>query len=359
MTRARLFERYLLREVTQSWLAVTVVLLAIMLATRFARFLGDAASGQLPKELLFQVAGLSSMQYLIVLTPISLLLAVMMALGRLYRDQEITALLACGVPLTTLYRPVMLLAAGICVLTAVMSFELGPWAGRTADRLVADAARNNRYNPFEAGRFTDVGAVNATLYTGQVSSDGSEIRNFFAVQRLADGRVAVVVSDGGGSAADPATGARIVTLESGHRYEGRQGESAFDVIGFDSITVRIPPPAFAELSNKRKLAPSAELRQSEALPDRAEWAFRIAVPISVLILALLAVPLSHVRPRSGRYGRMVIGVVLYLGYSQTITLAQVWIANGTLPPMLGIWWVHAIFAALALALIAKQAGWRT
>ena len=79
----------------------------------------------------------------------------------------------------------------------------------------------------------------------------------------------------------------------------------------------------------------------------------------MLILALLAVPLSHVRPRSGRYGRMVIGVVLYLVYSQTITLAQVWIANGTLPPMLGIWWVHAIFAALALALIAKQAGGRT
>lgn len=359
MTRARLFERYLLREVTQSWLAVTVVLLAIMLATRFARFLGDAASGQLPEELLFQVAALSSLQYLIVLTPISLLLAVMMALGRLYRDQEVTALLACGAPLASLYRPVMLLAAGICVLTAVLSFELGPWAGRTADRLVADAARNNRYNPFEAGRFTDVGAVDATLYTGQVSSDGAQIRNFFAVQRLADGRVAVVVSDSGGSAADPQTGERVVTLEKGHRYEGRPGEAAFDVIGFDRLSVRVPPPEFAELSNKRKLAPSAELQNSDALADRAEWAFRIAVPMSVLILALLAVPLSHVRPRSGRYSRMVVGVVLYLVYSQTMTLAQVWIAKGTLPPLLGIWWVHAIFAAMALALIAKQAGWRT
>ena len=358
MTRARLFERYLLREVTQSWLAVTIVLLAIMLATRFARFLAQAARGQLPEDLLFQVAALSSMQYLIVLTPISLLLAVMMALGRLYRDQEVTALLACGAPLTTLYRPVLLLAVGVSVLTAALSFEVGPWAGRTADRLVADAARSNSYNPFEAGRFTEVGAINATLYTGQVSDDGSEIRQFFAVQRLDDARVALVVSKGGGSEADARTGERIVTLDQGHRYEGRQGEASFDVISFDRLSVRVPPPQFSELSNKRKLAPSAELRQSDALADRAEWAFRIAVPVSVLILALLAVPLSHVRPRSGRYSRMVIGVVLYLIYSQMMTLGQVWISKGTLPSMLGIWWVHVIFASTAAFLIAKQAGWR-
>lgn len=357
MSRARLLERYLFREMARSWVAVTVVLLAIMLATRFARFLAQAARGQLPEELLFQVAGLSGLQYLIVLTPISLLLAVMMALGRLYRDQEVTALLACGAPLATLYRPVALLAVAIGVLTAVLSVDLGPWAGRTADRLVAEAARNNRYNPFEAGRFNEVAAVNATLYTGQVSDDGSEIGQFFAVQRLDDNRLAIVVAAGGGSQADTVTGERVVTLTDGHRYELRP-DSGFDVVGFDRLQVRVPPPEFAELSNKRKLAPSHELRASDALADRAEWAFRIAVPVSVLVLGLLAVPLSHVRPRSGRYSRLIIGVVLYLVYSQMITLGQVWIAQDKMPASLGIWWVHGLFGGLALFWVVRQAGWR-
>ena len=207
--RAARLERYLLRETAFSWLGVTLVLLAIMLATRFARFLGQAAQGRLPEELLFQVAGLSCVQYLIILTPISLLLAVMIALGRLYRDQEVTAMLACGAPLSVLYRPCLWLAAGVALLTALLAFELGPWAGRTADALVADAARANRYNPFEAGRFKSVPAAGAVLYTGRLSDDGHDIEQFFGVQVDDRGQESVLVAEHGRSDADPVTGDSI------------------------------------------------------------------------------------------------------------------------------------------------------
>lgn len=354
--RAPRLERYLLLETARSWAAVTLVLLAIMLATRFARFLGQAASGQLPQELLFQVAGLSSLQYLIVLTPISLLLAVMMALGRLYRDQEVTALLACGAPLSTLYRPSLVLAAGVALLTALLSFEVGPWAGRTADALVADAARNNQYNPFEAGRFKPVPGTDAVIYTGRISGDGAEIEQFFALQREPDGRDAVTVASGGSSEADPVTGERVLGLREGHRYQGVPGQGDFEILTFAALSTRIAPPQFSELSNKRKLQSTQSLRQSEAPEDRAELAFRLAIPLSVLVLVLLAVPLSHVKPRSGRYGRMVAGVILYLVYSQLITLGQVWIAKGQVSVWLGITWVHLVFLALAAYWIWRQAG---
>jgi lipopolysaccharide export system permease protein len=354
--RAARLERYLLRETAFSWLGVTLVLLAIMLATRFARFLGQAAQGRLPEELLFQVAGLSSLQYLIILTPISLLLAVMIALGRLYRDQEVTAMLACGAPLSVLYRPCLWLAAGVALLTALLAFELGPWAGRTADALVADAARANRYNPFEAGRFKSVPAAGAVLYTGRLSDDGHDIEQFFGVQVDDRGQESVLVAEYGRSDADPVTGERILSLSQGHRYAGSPGTGDFEIIGFDRLTTRIAPPQFSELSGKRKLASTESLWQSRSSEDLAELNFRLAVPVSVLVLVLLAVPLSHVKPRSGRYGRLVIGVVLYLVYSQLITLGQVWIAKGQVPPEIGIWWVHLLFAGLAGVMILRQSG---
>src|SRR5713226_7652960 len=131
--KGAILQRYLLREAAAAWVAVTVALLAIMLATRFARYLAVAASGKLPKELLLQVVALSSMQYLMVLIPVSLLLAIMLSLGRLYKDQEMTAMTACGIGSARLYRPFLVLAVLLALAGGALSFVIGPWAGRRAD----------------------------------------------------------------------------------------------------------------------------------------------------------------------------------------------------------------------------------
>jgi lipopolysaccharide export LptBFGC system permease protein LptF len=154
--RSRILDRYLLTEATAAWFAVTFVLLSIMLSTRFTRALAQAAAGNLPKELLFEVAALSSLQYLVILIPFSLMLAIMLALGRLYRDNEIAAMTGCGVGLDGLYRPFLVLGIVLATLTALLAFHVGPWAGRTSDYLVKNAARMIQYNPFEAGHFKEV-----------------------------------------------------------------------------------------------------------------------------------------------------------------------------------------------------------
>src|SRR6185436_7248199 len=112
--RQSLLVRYLLREAFTSWFAVTTVLLAIMLATRFARFLAEAAAGQLPREFLLDVAVLSSLQYLLI--PISLMIAVLLALGRMYKDHEIAAMTGAGVGPGVLYSPFVTLASCLAAL---------------------------------------------------------------------------------------------------------------------------------------------------------------------------------------------------------------------------------------------------
>ncbi len=345
-----ILHRYLFREAGAAWLAVTLILLVIMLSTRFARFLAQAAAGELPRELLFQVAALSSLQYLVILIPVSLLLAIMLALGRLYKDSEVAAMTGSGVGLWRLYQPFLSLGVWLALLTAALAFQVGPWAGRTADYLVKNAARYIQLNPFEEGHFKEIGGGRAVVYTAAVDS-GGRMSTVVAQLQEASG-TSFVTARSGEQAVDPTSGERTVVLRDGWRYQGVAGSAAFDVTRFDTLTTHISPPEFVYFNGKRKIQPTFALLASDDPLDRAELQWRLSAPISVLVLALLAVPLSHIRPRQGRYGKLVLGIIAYLIYSQLMGLGQAWVAKGKVPVGVGLWWVHALMLGAALWLVA-------
>ena len=348
--------RYLMREGAASWLAVTGVLLAIMLSTRFIRFLSMAAAGELPRQLLLKVVGLSALHYLLILIPVSLLLGVMLALGRLYKDQEISAMTACGVGLGGLYRPFIGLALALAGLTALLSFQIGPWSGRIVDQLVKDSRRLVQFAPFEPGAFKDLGDGRATFYTQSMSGDAGELENIFV--RVDDPEYSgVITAHAGEQDIDSESGERKITLTDGQRYVGTPGRADYEIMRFKRFGMRVQPPDVLYVAGKRKLATTSTLLASGEPEDLAELHWRISAPIAVLILVLLAVPLSHASPRSGRYGKIVLGILVYLVYSNLLAMGQVGIADGKIPSALGLWWVHAIFLVLALALIAQRAGW--
>ena len=349
-------DRYLMREAATAWFAVTFVLLAIMLSTRFASVLNFAAKGDLPRDLLFNVVLLSTLRYLVILVPASLLLAIMLSLGRLYSDNEVAAMTGCGVSLWRLYRPFLWLAALLAVLTAVLSFSVGPWAGRQADFLVKDAKRLVQYTPFEPGQFKLAAGGKAVFYTATMNTEGSQFGQVFAQIEESRGS-SVVVADHGEQSSDPASGDRSVRLYDGYRYFGTPGTADYDVVKFKELTLRLSPPAFDYINNQRVLASTGDLFGSADPRDRAELESRLAAPLSVLILALLAVPLSHLQPRQGRYGKLVLGILAYLAYANLISFGATWIGKGKVPPQLGLWWVHGVVLLIALWLIARRQGW--
>lgn len=348
---------YLLRETALSWLAVTGALLIIMVSTRLASVLNFAAKGAVPKELLLQVTGLQSLRYLVILMPVSLLLAIMLSLGRMYSDNEIPAMLGCGQRLSGLYRPFLGIAVLLAALTALLSFQLGPWAGRQADYLVKDARRALQVNPFEAGRFVPFYNGRAVFYTSQVTDGGLHLGAVFGQVRERDGE-AIIVADSGDQRIDPSSGDREITLHDGYRYLGEPGTRDFDVLHFADLKLRIAPPPFIYFNQQRQLQRTSRLIASSDPADRAELAGRIAAPVSVLILALLAVPLSQLKPRQSRYSKVVLGVLAYIVYVNLIGLGQHWLARGRVPAALGLWWVHALALGCALWLVARQRGWR-
>lgn len=353
--RVSIIDRYLLREVAVSWLAVTLVLLFIMLANRFSHYLHFAATGDLPADVIGQMVGYTTIRYLIYVIPVSFLLAIMLAFGRLYRDSEMAALGACGVGLGRLYRPVLFMALLLVVLTSYLSLSVSPWAARAAQKVYERASKQVKATLFTPGGFHNLPGHRGIFYAGRKAPDGSTLENVF-IDLTGGNHPTVIFARRAVQKKEPQTGGRALVLLDGYRVEGKPGQREFRITHFREHGVRSAPPTFRYRSNDRSEFPTSSLIGSPDPRNIAALQWRISAPLSVLILGLLAVPLSHVSPRQGRYGKLIVGVLVYVIYANLLGVAQSWTADRTISPTLGLWWVHVLFAALAAWLAARRLG---
>lgn len=342
--------RYVLREVVIAWLAVTGVLLVILLANEVVGVMERAAANQYPQSMVLELIGLSSLQYLSVVVPVGLLLGVVLAFGRLYADSEMAAALACGAGPLTLYAPVALLALVVAVWLGWLSLVLAPEATAQALSLRNAALRAGQLAPIASGKFRTFGAgTRAVLYAQSVARDGTLGEVF--LERNDGPQVEVALADRATHSVTADGLTHILTLYDGERLEGVPGSPEFRIVRFAQHVVTLQVPVLSDAVRDLEARPTSSLRHSR---DRAEWAelhWRISMPIMCLVLALLAVPLSKLRPRQGRYARVWIAVLIFFVYYNLATTGRTWIARGTLPGALGLWWTHAVVALLALAVI--------
>ncbi len=352
----RILDRYIFREIATTWVGVTMVLLLILLTNQFARVLGDVAKGKLPKGAAIDVIGLSAMQYLTILVPIGLFLAVMLALGRLYRDSELPAMMACRVGPAGIYRPLTWLMTPLVLGVAWLSIIGGPWALTKVERVGAEARRQADLKSIEPGQFTMIGADHAVVYGHAVNAKG-QMENVFMQRRAEDGNVQVVIAELGEMVAADDPDLRILVLRNGRRYEGVPGTTEFRVTEFaeHGIPYRLPGLSTPDL------APRAmsflDLMRSDDAEHIAEFQWRLGIPLSTIVLAILAVPLSRSQPRAGRYGRLGIGLLVFIIYLNMMSAAKAWLEQSIVPPVVGIWWVHASALLLAMGLLAVQSGY--
>jgi lipopolysaccharide export system permease protein len=328
-------------------------LLLILLTNQFARVLGDVAKGKLPRDAALDVIGLSAAQYMTILVPIGLFLAVMLALGRLYRDSELPAMMACRVGPGGIYRPLFWLLTPLALGVAWLSIDLGPRALLSIERVGAEARREADLTSIEPGRFVSVGSSGAVVYGANIRADGM-MENVFLQRRLDDDSLEVVVARLGEQVESEDPDVRFLVLHDGRRYEGVPGTTEFRVVEFleHGIPYRLPSLDTPD-PRPRAMSFSSLLRSGE-LVHIAELQWRIGIPLATIILSILAVPLSRTQPRSGRYGRIAIGLLVFIIYLNMLSAAKTWIEQGTLPPALGMWWVHGAALLFALALLGQQ-----
>ncbi|MGB5607014.1 MAG: LPS export ABC transporter permease LptF [Gammaproteobacteria bacterium] len=349
----RVFDRYLLKEVIHGWLAVTVMLWLILVSHRLVRYLADAAEGDIPTVLIARLLGLQMVSYLVAVIPFALALGVVIGLGRLYRDNEMTVMAACGVGPGRIYKPLLALAIVVALALGWLALYISPLVQGLSNRLENDAQQQADLTVLGAGRFNELQGGRLTFYAERLSKDKKQMENLFIVWRGWEGtdrRSQTVTAKSAYRIQDAVTGDDFMVLVDGYSYEGKPGAADYRIMQFAEYGIRIDLPAI-QIRTRHETIPTAELVGSRDPFAIAELQWRFALPLSAIVLVVLAVPLCKSSPRQGRYGRTVFAVLLFVVYYNILATAKVWVEQGAVPPAIGLWWVPVLPVLLALMLL--------
>lgn len=350
--------RYLFREVSQVFVAMMAVLLLIYVSNRFVRYLAQAASGYISGDLISELVLLKLAENLAILMPLALYLSVLLAMGRLYQDSEIIAFSAGGLGVPRLARGLMWFAAGFSVIAGVLSLYVSPRAADLQRALFEQAKGEVHVAGIRPGAFREFSEGDRVVYVESVAPDGKSVGNVFVRVKRKRGQD-LLLAERAFPAVEGPEGDRFIVLENGRRYTGKAGRMDFVVTHFERHAVRLEQAGGSTGDQLDAMSTLALLR--EGGPQHlAALQWRLSVPVSVLVLVLMAVSLARASPRQGRYAKLVTAFILYFVYNNAVGIAQKLVEREELPAAVGVWPVHLVFAALGLGMLAQQTslGWR-
>jgi lipopolysaccharide export system permease protein len=358
MALAMIFLRSTLREFSAAGIAVFLVLLVVVFTTQLIRFLGFAASGRIPADAVLILLGFSALGYLPVLLSGTLFGSVLLTVTRAYRDSEMVVWQGSGIGLFGWFKPVLMYAAPIVLLVAVFSFYLTPWALGKTEEYRHQLENRDDVTAVPPGVFKESKTGDRVFFVEKVSSDLSQVANIFVHSMENDREWVMVAKRGYTELAD--NGERYIVALNGRRYQGTPGQADYRIERFERYRMRIQQNERATpfFPTQKSLA-TGRLIENPTRLNLSELTWRVALPVSALILALLALPLSVVSPRSGRVVNVMTALFLFFLYINLINIFQAWVAKGDVNFWVGVSTVHVAMAlVLALMLYRRVYGAR-
>lgn len=347
-----IIDRYMMREVGTPFVAVAAVLVVIFASYSLTRHLVDANAGLLLPGEVFRLTVLRALISLEVLLPLSFFLAIMIGMGRLYSDSEIYAMRAGGISERRLMRPVMLLALLLAAVTAALSLAARPWAYATSYRVRAEAAAAAEIDRIRPARFYTFEETGRTVFIEHIARSGETVNGVFVRNRRGDD-IEVITAVNGRLEHNARPGYDRLTLFDAQAY--KRVAAAPDLAGsFGSFALWLPSRQPEPVGYRTKASTSLDLKTSTFGTDRAELQWRLSTPVSALLLALAAIPLSRSRPRQGRFARILVALGLYAVYFNLLDVSRTWVEQGTART---IWWVPGLLLAALLPLYLPWRRW--
>jgi lipopolysaccharide export system permease protein len=347
-------DRYVSRELLVTWLAVTLVLMLILLSSALARLLGKAADGSIPADVVFPLLTITGTRYLILLVPMSLYLGVLLTFGRLYRDNEMAALAACGIGMPRLYRPLLMIALPVALFMLVMTVAIMPEIAKQSERLMAEIENRSELSGLAAGQFNQSRDGETVVFLDRQSSDGKILNNLF-VQQIMNDSVQVETALRAQQYRDE-QGRQYILFGDGRHYKGEPGQANYRIVEYARHGIYLQDNDVVEPVLQRDAMTLQELLAADDISYRAELQWRLSIPLATLFLAVLALPLSYTSPRKGRYAVLALAILLYLIYSNLLGVGESWFRHGKSPEWLGLWWVHGFGVMLILFWWTRRAG---
>lgn len=345
--------RYLAKEVLASMFAVSLVLLMIIISTRFVGYLAEAAAGKLDAGILLTLMALRLPAYLELILPLGLFIGIMMAYGRMHVESEMTVLSACGISEKRLLSYTLATATFVALIVAVFSLYLGPEGVRASESLLAEQRSRTDFETLKPARFHALDSGKGVSYAESISDDKQRLTGVFMAQVETDSNEApvILVAQSGETIVDKQNGGKYLLLKEGQRYVGRPGYADYEVIAFEEYAQRLPEPDYAIKPRKATdgMTTSALLQQ-DSIEAKAALEWRLSLPLLVLIIAMIALPLSRTQTRKGRYGKLVPAILIYITYLVLANAARGLSEEGEAPVSGLLWYVHLFYFCLACLL---------
>ena len=374
-----IIQRYLVREIMSTFSATLLVLLLIIVGNTFVHLLGKVSGGNLPIDSLSKLVFLGSINGLIKLVPIALLIGMMLAFGRFYRDHEMSAMHSAGIGPKQFYKGIFLFVAPLTLIIAGLTLFVIPDLEKTSYNIKQEIKQRPEASGIPVGEFmhSKTGGKRITLFVEDIDEENVVMKRFFMHlndkadaaktnetldttdnidrEKTEDNVEIIVSAQQALLYVDPKSGNRIVKIENGSRYDNNKSTGEFSIFNFAEHGIHIPALEI-NISKDLETEPTLELLKLQSNESNAEIHWRLALILQAPVMALLAFPLSHTTPRQGRFGKLAFGILLYAVYANLIITGKSMIEDGRIPNWVGLWWTHLIFIALSLWLIRRQYG---
>ncbi|MBD3610712.1 MAG: LPS export ABC transporter permease LptF [Gammaproteobacteria bacterium] len=353
-----IIERYISKEILQSMMGISLILLLILVGNGFRKLLEEGASGTISSDVIFSLLYLNTLGNLNFILPFAFYLATLLALGRLYKDSEMSALAACGVGYKAVMRAVLIVGSGVALLIAIISVHVSPWSYGKITEIKELSKQKTDVSSFRSGEFKASQDGRDVVYIEEVNAEHSTFSKVFAKGH--NGKSNYIIYAESGYQERDAQGRYYLVLKNGQRYEGNPGQANYKVIDFSRYRLQVRDEVLVTTRTSRRALSLEELYKRNDRHSVAELQWRISLPIATMILGLMAVPLSRSNPRQGRYSKLLVAILMFAAYVNLIILGETWIEKGQIPKEAGLWWAHAAALLMVFVMVLKQTGirWR-
>lgn len=353
----KVLDRYLFKEVMLSWLGATFVMLLVVLSSRIVNILADAATGKIAPDTVAALIFYKMIEMMELVSPMTFMLALVLVLGRLYKDSEMAAMMACGIGPKAIYRAIAWQTLPVLLFVCAVVFFFSPWAARQGAEVKATSAERLALSTFRPGQFLESRPANAMAYVDSLGSDQKTLGNVF-IQYQRNAETIWVTAKSGKVETNSKTGAAELVLKNGYRYQGQVGNNEWKIVAFEEhgILLSLGNNESARLNTSSKYLD--ELWGAQDLKSQIELQWRLSFPLMVLVLGFLALPVSHTSPRKGRFGGLAIAIFMFVLYTNVLTVAKDALKDEKIPIEIGLWWVHGLMLIVGVVLFKWHFGKR-
>ncbi len=347
-----IFRSSIQRELLHTAILVFAVMIGIFFAQRITYYIGVVASGGFPSDSITTLMGFSLLRFLPMIISLSLFLSILFTLTRQFRDNEMIIWFSSGLSISRWVAPILSFSLPVILTIAFLSLFVTPWAVSKGNEFKAQIKSKDELSTITPGVFKESANAERVFFIESFDELGNVVKNIF-VQTDDKGKLGIIVA-ARGYREIAENQDHFVVMEKGRRYEGEKDSAAINSTSFERYGIRVQQKRVAAEPASTQALSNTELLQKHTPANIAELHARIALPISALILALMAIPLSYVDQRNGRSTNFMMAILIFIIYNNMVSIMQAWLLQKKISLLFGLWPVHIIFVLLVFYLFYRR-----